>query len=65
MTVLEEKIIELSLEGYSYKAIQLKLGNPSKEFIKTTLLTFIPEKYEEINKWKHKEYSKVNKKFNG
>lgn len=65
MTVLEEKIIELSLEGYSYKAIQLKLGNPSKEFIKTTLLTFIPERYEEINKWKHKEYSKVNKKFNG
>lgn len=50
MTVLEEKIIELSLEGYSYKAIQLKLGNPSKEFIKTTLLTFIPERYEEINK---------------
>lgn len=41
MEELEIKIIELRKEGLTYRAIQLKLGNPSKKFIKETL-----EKYE-------------------
>lgn len=43
MTELEGKIIELRKEGLSYGAIQLKLGNPSKKFIKETLRKFTPE----------------------
>ena len=37
MSELENKIVELRKEGNSYASIQLKLGNPSKKFIKTTL----------------------------
>ena len=37
MTELEQLIIELRIEGYTYRAIQLALGNPSKKFIKETL----------------------------
>ena len=43
MTELEKKIVELREEGCTYQAIQLKLGNPSKKFIKETLLTYAPE----------------------
>ena len=34
MTELQENIIALRKEGLTYKAIQLKLGNPSKKFIR-------------------------------
>jgi len=43
MTVLQEKIIEARKEGLSYGAIQLRLGNPSKKFIKETLQQYNPE----------------------
>jgi len=43
MDQLEQKIIELREEGFTYKGIQLKLGNPSKKFIKDTLLKYRPE----------------------
>jgi hypothetical protein len=43
MTELQEKIIELREEGLTYGAIQLKLGNPSKKFIKETLLQYSPK----------------------
>ena len=43
MSELQEKIVELRKEGLSYGAIQLKLGNPSKDFIKSTLKEFAPE----------------------
>lgn len=43
MTDLEEKIVNLRKDDYSYGAIQLKLGNPSKKFIKETLLQYAPE----------------------
>ena len=43
MNELEEKIIKLREEGLTYRAIQLKLGNPSKKFIKETLLKYKPE----------------------
>jgi hypothetical protein len=43
MNELEQKIINLREEGLTYKAIQLKLGNPSKEFIKNTLRKYKPE----------------------
>lgn len=43
MTELQEKIIDLRKDGLTYKAIQLKLGNPSKKFIRETLLEFNPE----------------------
>lgn len=42
MTDLETKIIELRIEGLTYRAIQLKLGNPSKKFIRQTLLQYQP-----------------------
>jgi hypothetical protein len=43
MTELEERIIELREEGMTYHEIQLKLGNPSKKFIKTTIRRYDPE----------------------
>ena len=43
MTELQEKIIELRKEGLTYTAIQLRLGNPSKKFIRETLLEFSPK----------------------
>ena len=43
MTELEEKIVELRKEGLTYWKIQIKLGNPSKKFIRETLLTHAPK----------------------
>lgn len=43
MTELQQKIIELRRDGLSYGAIQLKLGNPSKKFIRETLLQYEPK----------------------
>lgn len=43
MTELEQKIIELREDGLTYRAIQLKLGNPSKQFIRDTLKQYKPE----------------------
>lgn len=43
MTELQEKIVALRRDGLSYKAIQLKLGNPSKKFIRQTLLEYAQE----------------------
>lgn len=43
MEELEVKIVELRKEGLTYRAIQLKLGNPSKKFIKDTLRKYAPE----------------------
>lgn len=43
MEIIEEKIIALRKEGLTYRAIQLKLGNPSKKFIKDTLKKYVPE----------------------
>lgn len=40
---LEQKIIDLREEGHTYKGIQLKLGNPSKKFIKETLKKYRPD----------------------
>ena len=43
MTELQENIIALRKEGLTYRAIQLKLGNPSKKFIRETLLEYEPK----------------------
>lgn len=43
MSELEQKIINLREEGLTYRAIQLKLGNPSKKFISETLKKYKPE----------------------
>ena len=43
MTDLQQKIIELRKEGLSYRAIQLKLGNPSKQIIRDTLKEYAPD----------------------
>ena len=40
---LQNKIVELRKEGYSYAGIQLILGNPSKKFIKETLKKLAPD----------------------
>ena len=40
---IQQKIIDLREDGLSYRAIQLKLGNPSKKFIKDTLRDFRPD----------------------
>lgn len=40
---IQDKIVELRKEGYSYAGIQLKLGNPSKKFIKETLRKLAPD----------------------
>ena len=55
MTELQEKIIELRKEGLTYAAIQLRLGNPSKKFIKDTLKKYAPDlagdKTENYKRW--------------
>ena len=43
MTEIEEKIVELRKEGLTYREIQVKLGNPSKKFIRETLLEHAPK----------------------
>ena len=43
MTELQQQIIDLRQDGLTYQEIQLKLGNPSKQFIKDTLREFAPE----------------------
>ena len=56
MEELQQKIIELRKEGLTYRAIQLKLGNPSKNFIKETLRKYAPELAGDVvnnyGKWK-------------
>ena len=42
MNELEQKIVELREEGYTYQGIQLKLGNPSKKYIKSVLAQWAP-----------------------
>lgn len=43
MSELEENIIKLRKEGYSYGGIQLVLGNPSKKIIKNCLKQYAPD----------------------
>ena len=43
MNELEQKIVELREDGYTYKAIRLALGNPSNKMIKDTLKKYVPE----------------------
>lgn len=43
MTQLEQQILELRREGYTYRGIQRQLGNPSKKMIKDTLKKYAPE----------------------
>lgn len=40
---LEKRIIELRREGFTYRGIQTKLGNPSKKFIRKVLMENAPE----------------------
>jgi hypothetical protein len=58
MSELEEKIISLRKEGYTYKGIQLKLGNPSKKYIREVLLKYSPELVGDLF-----NYSKLEKKY--
>jgi intein-encoded DNA endonuclease-like protein len=59
MTELEQKIIELRKEGLSYRNIQIKLGNPSKKFIRETLLQYTPDLVGDIVK----NYNKLEPKW--
>jgi len=43
MTELQQNIVTLRQEGDTYRTIQIKLGNPSKQFIKDTLREFAPD----------------------
>lgn len=49
---LEENIIELRKDGYTYKAIRLKLGNPSNKKIRAVLLEFCPELAGDSEEWR-------------
>ena len=59
MTELQENIIALRKEGLTYRAIQLKLGNPSKKFIRNTILEFKPSLVGDVVK----NYHKLNKQL--
>ena len=59
MNDLECKIVELRKEGYTYSGIQLRLGNPSKKFIKETLRQYAPE----LAGDKVKNYGKLQPKW--
>jgi len=52
MNELQEKIVQLRKEGYSYKAIRLKLGNPSNKQIREVLLEYCPELAGDSEEWK-------------
>ena len=54
MTELQEKIVTLRRDGLSYKAIQLKLGNPSKKFIRNTLLEYAQDLVGDVTPNYHK-----------
>lgn len=58
MTELQQQIIDLRKDGLTYAAIQLKLGNPSKKFIRETLLEFSPKLAGDVVKNYHKLESK-------
>lgn len=49
---LEERIVELRKEGYTYKGIRLKLGNPSNKMIRKVLLEYCPELAGDTEGWK-------------
>ena len=49
---LEERIVELRKEGYTYKGIRLKLGNPSNKTIRKVLLEYCPELAGDTEGWK-------------
>lgn len=49
---LEEKIVELRKEGYTYKGIRLKLGNPSNKKISEVLNEHCPELAGDSEEWK-------------
>lgn len=40
---LKSDIIKLRSDKYTYSGIQLRLGNPSKKFIRNVLLDYAPE----------------------
>jgi len=58
MTELETKIIEARKDGLSYGSIQLRLGNPSKKFIKEVLLKYEPTLLGDVVKNYNKLYHK-------
>ena len=41
--ILDERIVELRKDDYTYRMIQLKLGNPSRKYIRQVLLRDAPE----------------------
>ena len=43
MNELKERIALLRKEGLTYREIQIKLGNPSKKFIREALLELAPD----------------------
>ena len=49
---LEERIVKLRKEGYTYKQIRLKLGNPSNKTIRKVLLEYCPELAGDTEGWK-------------
>lgn len=52
MLELDLRIIELRKEGYSYKEIRLKLGNPSNKKIREVLLENCPELAGDTEEWR-------------
>lgn len=60
MTELQGKIVELRKEGLTYHAIQLRLGSPSKKFIRETLLEHAPKLVGDVVK----NYNKLEPKWN-
>ena len=50
---MEERIIELRKEGFSYKQIRLKLGNPSNKKIREVLLKYCPELAGDTEEWRN------------
>ena len=49
---LEDNIVKLRKEGYTYKQIRLKLGNPSNKKIREVLLEHCPELAGDTEEWK-------------
>ena len=49
---LEDNIVKLRKEGYTYKQIRLKLGNPSNKKISEVLTEYCPELAGDSKEWK-------------
>ena len=61
---LEKTIISMRTAGWTYGSIQLRLGNPSKKYIRSVLLTYAPELIDNSTSKQNKYVSAYSELYN-